>query len=305
MSSLGRNAEGPPPESLAWVREQIGRGSRVASVAYLEGSSFLRNHAIDVVDSAGIIHRLVLRRWAEPGWEATDREFDAEREAAILDLLARSEVPAPRLVGADPRGERTDVPAVLMTRLPGRSPPDRPPDLESFLLELATVLEAIHSVDGRAAEVVPAYRRYHEPRELSVPSWAEDASVWRRAIAVAREAPPAGRECFIHRDFHPGNTLWSGGRITGVVDWSYGSWGSPAIDLAHLRWNIALDFGVRGAEQALAAHRKVRGAAVDHHPYWDLVDVLDLVADIDPSDPLPRDERDRLDAYVSAVLKSL
>ena len=295
----------PPPESLAWVCEELGAGSRIGSVAYLEGSSFLRNHAIDVLDRVGTIHRLVLRRWAGAGWEETDREFDAAREVAVLELLAGSDVPAPRLVAADPRGERADVPAVLMTRLAGRSPPDRPRELRSFLVELATVLEAIHSVDGRAAEVVPAYRRYYEPRDLAIPTWAGEPSVWRRAIAVVHEAPPEGRECFIHRDFHPGNTLWSGGRITGVVDWSYGSWGPPAIDLAHLRWNIALDFGVRGADQALAAHRAVRGAALDHHPCRDLVDVLDLVADVDPSDPLPRDERDRLEAYVSAVLLSL
>src|SRR5919109_4142842 len=191
----------PPPESLAWVCEELGPGSRIASVAYLKGSSFLRNHAIDIRDRGGTIHRLVLRRWAGLGWEETDREFDAAREVAVLELLAGSDVPAPRLVAADLRGERPDVPAVLMTRLPGRSPPDRPPELRSFLVELATVLEAIHSVDGRAVEVVPAYRRYYEPRELAVPTWAGDPSVWRRAIAVVHEAPPDGRHCFIHRDF--------------------------------------------------------------------------------------------------------
>jgi aminoglycoside phosphotransferase (APT) family kinase protein len=293
----------PPPESLTWVREVMGRGCRITRVMYLEGSSFLANHAIDVADRGGAIHRVVLRRWARPGWEATDREFDAGREAAILRLLARSEVPAPRLIASDPQGQINGVPALLTTLLPGRPPPDRPADLGQFLLELAAVLEAIHSVDP--GELVPRYRRFYEPAALEVPAWTRRPDVWRRAIAVAGERPPSGRDCFIHRDFHPGNTLWTGDTITGVVDWSYGSHGPAAVDLAHLRWNVALDFGVRGADQALAAHRAVTGGAADHHAYWDIVDVLDLVADLDPADPPPRDHLDRLEAYVSSVLKTL
>jgi aminoglycoside phosphotransferase (APT) family kinase protein len=293
----------PPPETLTWVREAMGRGSRITLVRHLEGSSFLSNHAIDVADRRGTIHRLVLRRWARPGWEETDREFDAAREATILRRLARSDVPAARLIAADPRGEAGGVPALLMTRLPGRPPPDRPAELEPFLLELVTVLEAIHSVD--TGGLVPRYRRYYEPQQLVVPPWTGRPQVWRRAIEVAAERPPPGRDCFIHRDFHPGNTLWTGDTITGVVDWSYGSHGPAAVDLAHLRWNIALDFGVRGADRVQAAHRAVTGGEDDHHPYWDVVDVLDLVADLDPADLPPRYHLDRLEAYVSAVLERL
>jgi hypothetical protein len=49
----------------------------------------------------------------------------------------------------------------------------------------------------------------------------------------------------------PGNTLWARGRLTGVVDWSYGSWGPPAVDAAHLRWNLALAFGPEAADALL------------------------------------------------------
>ena len=51
-------------------------------------------------------------------------------------------------------------------------------------------------------------------------------------------APPDDRACFIHRDYHPGNTLWTGGRLTGVVDWIGGSWGPPSVDLGHMRVNL-------------------------------------------------------------------
>lgn len=47
----------------------------------------------------------------------------------------------------------------------------------------------------------------------------------------------------IHRDYHPENTLCWAGRLTGVVDWTQASYGPPALDVAHMRWNLAADHG--------------------------------------------------------------
>jgi aminoglycoside phosphotransferase (APT) family kinase protein len=295
----------PPAEALRWTVEALGRGTRISAIGYLPGGSFHANHAIDVVNRHGAVQRLVLRRWVRPDWLDTDPDYDAHREATILEFLADSDVPAPCLVAADPRGEHCDVPALLLTRLPGRPSPERPADIHLFLTELATAIEAIHSVPGRAHEIVPSYRRFHEPPQLRVPSWARDREVWGRAIEVAAADSPPGRECFIHRDFHPGNTLWAGRRLTGVVDWSYGSWGPAAVDLAHLRWNLAVDFGHLLAEQLVAALRAVTGGAVDHDPYWDVVDALDLVGDLDPADVGSRDVLVRLEEHVAAALRRL
>ena len=86
-------------------------------------SAWLANHAVDVADAAGAVHRLVLRRWARPGWADEDPDFTAAREAAILEPLAPTPVPAPALVAADPDAAVCDVPALLLARLPG-APPD-------------------------------------------------------------------------------------------------------------------------------------------------------------------------------------
>jgi hypothetical protein len=52
---------------------------------------WLASHAVDVVDGSARKHRVVLRRWARPGWEE-DPEMTAAREAAVLErLLARIE----------------------------------------------------------------------------------------------------------------------------------------------------------------------------------------------------------------------
>src|SRR6266498_2936283 len=105
----------PPEQTLRWVTESIGPGSRVASLRRLTEGGWHANHALTVIDRSGRAHRLVLRRWARLGWEQEDRDFTAEREAAVLELLAESPVPAPRIVAADPEGAVCDVPTLLTT----------------------------------------------------------------------------------------------------------------------------------------------------------------------------------------------
>ncbi len=286
----------PHPEALSWAAGEAGKGLRVASCTSLEGTSFHANHVLGLVDGNGARRELVLRRWAGVGWELTDAEFNARREAAILGLLERSSVPAPRLFAADPDGARCRVPALLMTLLPGQ-PPDPSLPLGVLLHGLAGAMSAIHAVEG-AEGTIPAYRRYHEPADLELPAWARDRARWKAAVEIACEPPPAGRDCFIHRDFHPGNALWLGERLSGVVDWSYGSWGPAAVDAAHLRWNLALDFGAEGADALLPLLD-----ASEHHPYWDVVDLLDLAGE--PGLELEPIDRDRLDAYLESVLARL
>jgi aminoglycoside phosphotransferase (APT) family kinase protein len=189
---------------------------------WLAGGKSHANHAVDVVDGRGYSHRLVLRRWVRPNWSVSDSDFDARREAKILELLSDSVVPAPKLVAVDAEGATCDVPALLMSRLPGRRP-EPPEDMRAFLSYLATALLAIHSVDGWARTVVPVFRPWNEPRTLRSPAWSGRPEVWERAIEEIGKPPPTTPTCFIHRDYHPGNTLWSRGRLVGVVDWTSGS----------------------------------------------------------------------------------
>ena len=157
---------------------------------------------------------------------------------------------------------------------------------------LVAALAEIHAVDP---EGVPPYRRYYEPERLAVPSWAADRDVWERAIALAHEPPPGLPERFIHRDYHPGNTLWEGAELTGIVDWTTGSRGPGAVDLGHLRWNLVVDHGQRVAD-ALLPHP-------EHHPYYDVVTVLDVLPELDPTDT--HAELLRLEDHVARALAEL
>ncbi|HET9968101.1 MAG TPA: phosphotransferase [Streptosporangiaceae bacterium] len=131
------------------MTEVIGPRSRVVSVRRLRPGGWHVNHALNVVDGSGGTHRLVLRRWARPGWETDDPDYTVERETRVLGLLGPTPVPAP-VVAADPTGAHCDVPAIILTCLPGHPP--RPADSSggSFFRQLAETLATIHDVGSAA-----------------------------------------------------------------------------------------------------------------------------------------------------------
>ncbi len=206
-------------------------------------------------------------------------------------------------MAADTAGAVCDVPTLLLSRLPGR-PPGLPADMGTFLTQLAAALPAIHAVDSSAQDRVPGYRSYYDLHSAFPPSGRRVRSSGNEAIPVASKKPPEGRRCFIHRDYHPENTLWWRSRLTGIVDWTSGSWGPAAVDTAHMRWNLALTYGLDAAEAFLRQHRLLTGQGFDDQHHWDLVTVLDLVAELDPGDWSAFDLA-RLELYVESVLADL
>ncbi len=236
----------------------------------MPGATSSAVHALVVEDQRGHVHRLVLRRFTDAEWLAHEPDL-AAREAEALVLLQATPLATPKLIGADANGEHCDVPAILMTRLAGR-PSAAPEDIDRFVARLAEPLPLVHAVPP--SDAIPEYQPYDLGRarrgELRPPPGSRHARAWERAIEVHIGAPPTGRAVFLHRDYHPGNVLWRGGRVIGVVDWVNASRGPADADLGQCRYNLALDYGLDAAKQFLAAHRALTGAR-DYDPYWDIV----------------------------------
>jgi aminoglycoside phosphotransferase (APT) family kinase protein len=290
----------PPPETLDWARRAVGERSRILATWTLRGGISHANHAIDIADDGGTVNKLVIRRWARPDWELTDPEYTPAQEVATYRLLSSSAVPAPDLVATDVGGQQCDVPAILVTRLAGE-PGSSVNEVSSLTSQLAAVLPLVHDVDPEGAEaIVPAYRPYYLERDQRPPAWTTQPPMWERAIEISTGPAPAAPSRFIHRDYHPGNTIWSDGRLVGIVDWTSASWGPPPIDIAHMRTNLVNDVGLEAADAFLAAYRSIDGG-FDYDPFWDVRAVLDFIGDLDVENA----SLERLEALLARAVAEL
>ena len=74
--------------------------------------------------------------------------------------------------------------------------------------------------------------RTHSPRAARLLDWVHE---------VARSAPDLDiYHDLVHLDYHPGNVLVSGNRITGVIDWDGALRGDRHFDLVTLRFDLGL-----------------------------------------------------------------
>ena len=256
----------PPAPTRRWVEAAVGPGARVVRTRRLRNAWAAAIHAIDV-EHDGTRHAVVLRRWVR-------RDFPpdigvVENEAAVLSLLAASDLPTPRLVAADPTGTACDVPALLMTRLTGRDDIN-PARLDPYLDGLAATVAAIRRVPVPAG-VLGYYRPWGWDEVTDPPQWTSRPDVWARAIQIVHTGVPPTELVLCHRDFHPGNVLWSRGKVSGIVDWTHACRGAPAADVAHCRMNLTTLFDLATAD-AFAA----RVGPVEHQPWFDLADAVSL-----------------------------
>ena len=255
--------------------------------------------AITLVHEDGTPLRLVLRRWLRPGWQDDDPEFTASREAAVLERLAGTGVPAPRLLAVDADGSACGVPAILMTHLAGRRPSNADEARPGRIAAMAAALAEIHAADAALRSVVGPFRPYYELARLRIPAATSRPGLWRDAIALSRDEPPSPVLCFLHRDYHPGNTIWLGRELSGIVDWGTASWGPAAVDLAHWRANLGTRHGVDVADPVLTAYAAVTGALPADQSWWDIRILLDFV---DDPDSRIGNELEGHETYLAALL---
>ncbi|MGW0740092.1 alpha/beta fold hydrolase [Streptomyces sp. NPDC002817] len=290
----------------AWVAKQLPAGRTVATTRFLSGgwSSQMRGLTLD--DGSD----LVLRSFVKPFFRHHAPGL-LNREASVLTLLAGQDgIPVPELLAVDATAEHSDHPGLLMSRLPGRVRVDEE-GLVRRLDRLAAQLVRIHQVvpDERPR----AYQAWTSPERVRVP----EGALWERAVDVIRRDPPSYEGVFLHRDYHPGNVLFTDDlRISGVVDWVETSWGPADLDVAHCSTALALlhgpehGLGFRDRYEAQGGRRLGDGA---DHLYWRLLDSLAYAPDAGklagPWRELGRTELTpavlggRLEAYVGGLLE--
>jgi Ser/Thr protein kinase RdoA (MazF antagonist) len=271
-----------PVQVRAWIQRVT--GSVVERVTRLRGASSAAIHRLDLADGS----RLVLRRYVWRHYVVSEPEAPG-READAMRFAHRHGLRVPELVAADASGGDVGdgVPVLLMTYVPGH--PIAVPDLRA----LAETAAAIHDVD--AHDLGHEYFPWYEAEMTTPPPLTRHPELWERAIDVWRTSLPAYRPTFIHRDFHPGNLLWSRRRLTGIVDWAASCRGPVGCDIAHCRGNLRDLAGPATADEFVSVYVSTTGFTLD--PFWVMAGHLENDHDHWTVERLALDEPDLFAAF--------
>jgi aminoglycoside phosphotransferase (APT) family kinase protein len=266
----------PPRQELAWAADRL--GGPVISARALRGGMSSAVHLLTTQHPGGQRRQAVLRRYVRP--ELNEEEPDAAgREARALRVASRAGVPTPALLAVDPAGTGAGVPAVLMSRLPGRVD-WWPSDKERWLRHLAEIPPVIHAAPLPPAGGLRAFAP-HPQASYQPPGWARYPHVWERAAQISHQPlshqPPPRLPSVLHRDFHPGNVLWRRGAVSGVIDWPDACTGPAVADVAHCRVNL-LDFGAEAAQRFTVLWQRAAGAT--YHPWADVITITGFLDDL-------------------------
>lgn len=299
------------PNVLAWICETIGPGAEVEWVQRQGGSTSSTLYQVDVLIHGKTVP-LMLRRFTNREWLAEEPDLPAH-EAANLVILEQVGVPAPEMVAYDLDGSRAGIPSLLMTRLPGRVHL-RPANLDHWLRQQAEILPLIHAALP-GSKYSWRYAPYNDLTRLAVPAWTRIPDLWQRAIKTVQGSWPDFTPCFIHRDFHPCNILYSEETLTGVIDWPNACLGPAGIDISWNRANLSALFGVEIADRFLEHCQAVMGSQSGYHPFWDLLVAIEFLPDppgwyppwsefgVKAEDPATMLARS--DAYLASILARL
>ncbi|MFE5489423.1 phosphotransferase family protein [Streptomyces virginiae] len=291
----------------SWVEQTLAPGERIEQVVRLRGGWTSRMRRLDLAGPDGR-RSLVLRSFVEPFY-VRHAESLLTREAAVLSLLGGTEVPAATLTAVDATARSCDHPSLLMSLLPGTVRlADQGADERAGLL--ARQLVSIHRLPVTASQRPRPYQAWTSPERVNLPAATGRPDLWRRAVDVIRREPPAHQSCFLHRDFHPGNVLFTGAggelRINGVVDWVETSWGPADLDVAHCSTALALLHGAPAGMRFADRYADAGGTLADGttHLYWRLLDALGFAPDAEKV-AVPWRELGRVDLTVDVLTHRL
>ncbi|RIL03942.1 MAG: phosphotransferase [Proteobacteria bacterium] len=254
-------------------------------------------------DGERVARALVCR--AEPAGYGVFPSYDVTRQYRILEALAATGVPVPRLVALERDPARLGSRFFVMERVAGRIPSDNPPYhaggwlTESSPAERAAVWEsgldalaAIHRCDPAALGIdfldaprpgddTIAWQLAHWDRYVE---WVAEGRRFpileaARAWLLANRPPATTRRELCWGDARIGNMIFDGGRVAAVLDWEMATLGPAEMDLG---WFLLLDrhhcegigvprldgFPARAA--SIARWEAGSGRRAEHVAFWEL-----------------------------------
>ena len=261
-------------ETIGWVERCLGRS---ASVVHAERLGGITGPWLLRVRRHGDVDAVVLRD-GDPTSPNERHRFGVE--AAALKAAEDLQIAAPRLIGHDLTGATASRLVILSTHLPGDN-----------LVPPTATHERLKALGRAAASLSRTPPNYTGLPVRSRPLADLDFASERAAgdtTELLREAdqfissnpPPVVTSVLVHGDCWQGNTLWQDGHFTGFVDWDAAGVGQPGLDLANLRFDASLYYGLERLDLITQGWTDAGGPPISHMAYWDTVAALSSPTDL-------------------------
>ncbi|HEU4318578.1 MAG TPA: phosphotransferase [Acidimicrobiia bacterium] len=265
----------PTEEQLERVRDAIGADS-LRHVRRIEGGL---SCTMDVLSEGGT--RMILRRYG--AWSVGDNRTAIAKETRALELMQRSNIPAPAPIWSDTEGV-FDEHAIVISYIEG-SPDLTPSNPFDWAERLASVLSRIHEVrlEGDDVDLFPHgaghdVERLQEHPEAILEHPLGEELLRRRVLLGQRDIPTD--PVFSHTDFWPGNTLWEDGKLTAVIDWEEPATGDREMDVAYCALDIRYLGMDRVADHFVKSYREESGQSLPNLAHWESVGLCRPMPDI-------------------------
>jgi aminoglycoside phosphotransferase (APT) family kinase protein len=186
-------------------------------------------------------------------------------EWAALSAAEATPVPTPEPVAFDQSGDWFGTPGIVMSLMPG-VPVWDPADVAEWTRQLASTLIAIHQARPRQ---VPESMKRSAIWDRWTPTGLPEPTAKGVRLALGRLDAGDWEHGLCHGDFHPGNILFAGGAVTGVVDWISARWGPTLSDVGRCRCALAVWPGGDAPDLLLEHYRAATTGSLAGLDYWD------------------------------------
>jgi aminoglycoside phosphotransferase (APT) family kinase protein len=263
----------PPDQTIRWLVAALD-ATEVVTIEPMPGGSTAAMHRVTLMRKSEAAQVVVLRRYVFE--EVVSESPDiAVHETVALGLTRGAGLPAPQLLAEDARAVETDVPTLVMSWLEGR-PVWEPRNRNRFVTEIAQAMASVTDIQVPPNLAMRSITRYQQT-SYDPPRWASRPKIWERAAEVVVGPIPADDCRFVHRDFHPGNLLWSRRHLTGIIDWQASCLGPASIDPGHCRLNM-LYYDPPLADELRRAWEDRTGHIYD--PWADIMSIIGVLDNI-------------------------
>lgn len=226
-------------------------------------------------------NRLVLRRYGS--WYDERGEDAAARETRALEILQKSNIPAPAPIWIDTDGV-FDEQAIVISFVDG-DPDLTPSNPFDWADQMAATLARIHDVrlDDGDLELFPPgagedERRILEDLEQVLEHPLGEDLLRHRLLLDDRRVEAS--HVFSHTDYWPGNTLWDEGRLVAVVDWEAPATNERAMDVAYCSIDIRYQGMDKVADRFIDTYKETTGESLPNLDYWEAVALCRPLPDI-------------------------